>query len=575
MARLVTTVIGLILVAVLAACGGTPPPTVDCTDPTELSADVTVDTVLPLACYLVTRNIEVSAAMTLLPGTVLQFQTSSGLRVAGFGSLRAEGSAVNPITFTSASGNPNDWRGVGIFSNSAANALDHVIIENAGITWTTINGGNATNLYLGQFGRAAITNSTFRRAGNAGVGLYVEDQTGQLTAFFENTFDANTGAAMRVAAQQLGMIGPGNTFGMNALAGAAHIRVASAADITASARWRAADVPYRFAGNHVLVDPGAVITIEAGARLEFESSAGMRVNAGALRALGASDAPVTFTSASGNPDGWRGLGIASSSELNELRFVAMANAGATWSVINDGNSTNLYLGPDARVSITDSTFASSGGHGIVLGGERARLGEFERNAFDGNASSPLRLYGNQLTMIGEDNVFRPNAPFGSRFVEVLGATVQSDQLWRALDVPYRFVENVFVNDPDATVTVAAGATLEFTNAAGLRVNAGALQAVGTADAGITFTSSTGNPGGWRGLGIASGGANRLRFVTMEHAGVSWSAINDSRPANLYVAPGGVVSVADSVFRNSSSPHDVYVEGRLNDEGGNLFGTVGP
>lgn len=263
------------------------PVTVDCGAATPLSDDIIADTTLPLDYYHVTSNVTVSAALTLLPGAVLEFDTSAGLRIADGGSLRAVGTSVNPITFRSRSGDGNDWRAVGIWTSSA------------------------TNLYLGPVGRAAITNSTFRNAGNSGVGVYVANRASEFLAFENNRFDGNEGAAMRVTSHQLGQIGSGNQFDVddNALPGAKHIRVASDEDLRSNATWPATDVPYRFAGNHFIDDFGAVITVEAGATREFEANAGLAVVSGALRAEGSSGAPVTFTSASGDRNDWRGLGI--------------------------------------------------------------------------------------------------------------------------------------------------------------------------------------------------------------------------------------------------------------------------
>ncbi len=561
--------------------------TVDCDAATPLTDDITVDTTLPLECFLVSSNVTVSAALTLLPGAVLEFERSAGLRVADGGSLSAEGTAVNPITFRSRSGESDDWRGVGIFTSSSENVLDHVVIENAGRTWGAINGSNATNLYLGSSGRAAITNSTFRTAGNDGVGVYVESRTSEFAAFENNRFDDNEGAAMRVTSHQLGQIGAGNEFDLDdsARPGAKHIQVASDGDLRASATWPAADVPYRFFSNHFIDDVGAVITIEAGATLEFDRSAGLAVNAGALRAEGTAAAPVTFTSASGNRDDWRGVGIFSSSSDNLFDHVVLSNAGRTWGDINGGNATNLYVGTNGVVAITNSTFATAGndGVGLYVDAGSSQLSAFEDNTFDDNELAPMRITSRQLGSIGAGNEFALNARAGARHIRVASdGDVVSSATWRAVDVPYRFFDNHFIDDADAVITIEPGTTLEFDRGAGLRVNGGALSVVGTSDDRIVFTSASGNPDDWRGLGIASSSdENVLDFVTMEKAGRTWGAINDSNRTNLYVAEFAKVAVTNSAF-NDSGGWGIYVDddGEVTDadgdaidpttEGGNTF-----
>ncbi|MBW6457367.1 MAG: Ig-like domain-containing protein, partial [Trueperaceae bacterium] len=281
-----------------------------------ISQDVDADTALPLDCYLVTRAVKVSARLSVVAGSILYFEDDAGLRVIPDGSLRAEGTALHPITFTSESGLRDDWFGVGIFSDSAANVLDHVRMENAGKTFATINGMQPTNLYVGavtpdplEYGRVAITNSSFGSAGKlaadpvpgTGTGLYVAWAENVLAAFEDNTFDGNGRAAMRVTSHQLGSIGAGNVFGVGAAPGAAFVEVARDGNVVASATWRALDVPYRFFHAHVVNDPAAVIAIAPGAVLEFTNQAGIRVGAGALRAIGTAAAKITFTSVSGDP----------------------------------------------------------------------------------------------------------------------------------------------------------------------------------------------------------------------------------------------------------------------------------
>ena len=563
------------------------PVTVDCDAATPLTDDITVDTTLPLECFLVSSNVTVSAALTLQPGAVLEFERSAGLRVADGGSLRAEGTASNPITFRSRSGDSDDWRGVGIFTSSADNVLDHVVMENAGRTWSVINGNNATNLYLGPVGRAAITNSTFRTAGNNGVGVYADSRTSEFLAFENNRFDDNELAAMRITSNQLGQIGAGNVFDLddNARPGAKHIRVASDEDLRASATWPAADVPYRFFGNHFVNDVGAVITIEAGATLEFDRSAGLAVDAGALRAEGTAAAPVTFTSASGDPDDWRGVGIFSSSSQNSFDHAVLSNAGRTWSVINGNNATNLYVGTNGVVSITNSTFATAGndGVGLYVNAGSSQLIAFEGNTFDDNDRAAMRITSRQLGSIGAGNVFALNARAGARHIRVASdGDLVSSATWRAVDVPYRFFDNHFINDADAVITIEPGTTLEFDRGAGLRVDAGALSAIGTSDDRIVFTSASGNPDDWRGLGISSNSDdNALDFVTMENAGRSWSVINNGNSTNLYVDAFSKVAVTNSAF-NDSAGWGIYVanNGEVTDaagdpinpatEGGNTF-----
>jgi len=336
-----------------------------------VSEDIDVDTALPLDCYLLTRAVHVSARLSLAAGSIVYAGTNGGLRIAPGGSLRAEGTALHPITFTSESGERDDWYGVGIFSDSDDNVLDHVRMENAGNTFGSVNGMQPTNLYVGavtpdplEYGRVAITNSSFGDAGKlagdstpgTGTGLYVGWAENVLATFEGNTFDGNGRAAIRMTSHQLGSIGAGNVFGVGAAPGAAFIEVARDGDLTSSATWRVVDVPYRFAQAHVLNDAGAVISIDPGAVFEFETQAGLRVGAGALRAIGTAAAPITFTSASGERGDWYGVGIFSDSDRNALDHVLMEKAGTTSGTVNAMQPSNLYVAATGVVAVTNSAF---------------------------------------------------------------------------------------------------------------------------------------------------------------------------------------------------------------------------
>ncbi len=80
----------------------------------------------------------------------------------------------------------------------------------------------------------------------------------------------------------------------------------------------------------------------------------------------------------------------------------------------------------------------------------------------------------------------------------------------------------------------------------MRVGAGALRAIGTAGDRITFTSGSGDPGDWRGVGAwSTNNQNAFPFVTMDDAGEQDTEINGFTGANLYVASSGRIAVSDS------------------------------
>ena len=374
---------------------------VDCGDATPLSSDITVATTLPLACYHVARVVDVSASLTVQPGTVFQFGGWAGLRITATGSLRAQGTGGFPITFTSRSGATNAWYGVGILSDSPENVLEHVVIEKAGQRSSWVNGSYATAMYLGENAGVAITDSIFREVGDNGVGLAVHGRTSRLHAFARNAFDSNEGAAMNVTWHQLGAIGEGNVFDLEgrALQVAKHIVVRYDEPLRASATWGPHDAPYRFFGLHFVAEDDAVITIVPGTRLTFDRYAGLRVNAGALRALGSAveGGRITFSRAVAD-QGWYGVGFATVNDDNELRYVTIAGASLGHTGIDGNQRTNLLVSPIGRVAVTHSAF-NDAVYGIYIengGVVTDQLGEpinpatHGSNTFSGNTTGDVR-----------------------------------------------------------------------------------------------------------------------------------------------------------------------------------------
>ncbi|HWQ92249.1 MAG TPA: polymorphic toxin-type HINT domain-containing protein [Clostridia bacterium] len=75
-----------------------------------------------------------NAVLTVRPGTTLRFATGAGLRVQQ-GALRAEGTALDPIVFTSAKDQPGqvpapaDWQGIVLDGGANASVLKHVFVR--------------------------------------------------------------------------------------------------------------------------------------------------------------------------------------------------------------------------------------------------------------------------------------------------------------------------------------------------------------------------------------------------------------------------------------------------------------
>ncbi len=132
--------------------------------------------------------------------------------------------------------------------------------------------------------------------------------------------------------------------------------------------------------------------------------------------------------------------------------------------------------------------------------------------------------------------------------------IDHDTVWPAIEITV--VDDVEVV-AGASLTIASGTTVAFDGFHGLRVLDGDLQAIGTPDAPITFTSSEpglwqpdlGRGGAWNGLAFvnvpAMRDSSRLRWCVIEHAkalpGDEW-LVPDGPGGVLVDGTGGAVRV---------------------------------
>lgn len=136
--------------------------------------------------------------------------------------------------------------------------------------------------------------------------------------------------------------------------------------ISSDTTW-SGDRVYRLTGN-VVVQAGATLTVEAGARVEANADRVLRVQ-GNLVAVGTEDAPVVFTSLENSPApyDWQGLEILEGARL-ELTHCEISYANVGVSAYHDGDGTGeivvddcviRYNGTGVRTRDVDVTVSNS------------------------------------------------------------------------------------------------------------------------------------------------------------------------------------------------------------------------
>ncbi len=243
--------------------------------------------------------------LTIEPGVTIRFRTGAGIECgrAGPGGVVAVGTANSNVTFTSDAETParGDWRGLAFLGRTLAGSrLSHCIVEFAGA-------GNAAAVRESASIGLSLSNCVIRQSGGAGVvcvGGYLND-------FSNNIVTTCVGPALRLPAEGISRIGPGNNLTGNGPGG--DIVLVDGGRVVTSGNWRSPGVPYVFrASVQVSGDSGPVVAIEPGATLQFQSGTGIiigdTVASGGLIADGTAG-QIEFTSAAENPQpgDWRGL----------------------------------------------------------------------------------------------------------------------------------------------------------------------------------------------------------------------------------------------------------------------------
>ncbi len=261
--------------------------------------------------------INVQAALSIEPGTVVVFGHDVRLNFTDSGSLDARGTAENPVILRGAEEQHGYWYGL-CFGAIRESVLDHVQLWWAGKVWSggssVCNGavaGSSTGFMSAE--PVHITNSLIHGSSASGIsahGFILGD-------FSNNVLSGNLGYGARVHTRNVSSLGPGNYLGPAAAPnGLPYIHVSREhSEPRGPELWRNHDAAYHidnrsdaaYTGPFAISD-GVQITIEAGT--DFVMGAGtafMIVDGASLQADGTDSAPVTFRGDENTPGHWQDL----------------------------------------------------------------------------------------------------------------------------------------------------------------------------------------------------------------------------------------------------------------------------
>lgn len=335
--------------------------------------------------YLVTKDIPVSAELTIDQGITMAFDRDKSLSIEEKGTVSALGVKEQRIRFTGIQSQKSYWAGIKLYSPSTANAFSFVDVEFGGsrIAFTNTKAG------LAMFGnnKAQISLSDCNFTSNDGYGLYVQIGS-TLRAFQRNTFKKQTEAGILIDAYNATILDADSKFtGEN---GRDVVEISSS-DIKngQNVSWPAFTdkTPYRLMGN-MAIETGW--TLKPGVTVEVARDAMISINRnGYLSAKGTTDNKVVITGSSRNTAHWRGIIVYSVSNQNVIENAEISGGGSATIVSGKRAAVTAY-GKGARLTIKSTRISNSGGYGIMYTSDAEINGDAAAaNTFASNADSNL------------------------------------------------------------------------------------------------------------------------------------------------------------------------------------------
>jgi hypothetical protein len=364
-----------VFASLLAACGD---PVVTGTNKVCVLEEtkITAATSLPTSgcgSYEISKVIEVSAALTIAPGTTLKFANTAGLQILETGSLNATGTKEKPITFTGITQTKGAWKGLAFRSNDPANKLIYTNVSFAG-------GGEFCCDYFspGEFGAAVnlggatmdspvqvtIANSTISNSG--AYGLYLFD-TGTLPGFSSNTFKSNALAPVSVPISRVGVLDSASIYSGGADVNVEQfvrvndIDVNNKAATNITQTMRKLDLPYRISAGaaDVQLEYRGALTINAGAILEFEANSGLQITrTGSITVSGTATDRVLFKGRLNTPGFWRGINVLSVG--NTMSYATIRDAGSSkFDGADNGAKAGITIGGGFQTEVSSIAMGNS------------------------------------------------------------------------------------------------------------------------------------------------------------------------------------------------------------------------
>ncbi|MBC7126390.1 MAG: right-handed parallel beta-helix repeat-containing protein, partial [Bacteroidales bacterium] len=285
-------------------------------------------------------------------------------------------------------------------------------------------------------------------------------------------------------------------------------------DITTNTTWESGKT-YVISGS-IGVD-GAILTIEPGVTVKFETGASLHIgyyNNATLIANGTTSKPIVFTSTAANPTAgaWEGITFWDNSLNSSMQYCKVQYAGKS----NEG-AVNVKT---CAITFSNNEVTNAKYYGVMLNYEGS-FTEMANNSFANCGDHPLRISAEYMHTIGVGNTFTCPDDKG---ISVFSGDATGNITWRKHSVPY-FIDSDIDYD-NGTLTIEPGAIFKFSAGGELHIgyyNNSTLVANGTSNDKIVFTSSAAVPaaGAWEGITFWDHSLNSsMHYCDILYAGTS-------------------------------------------------------
>ena len=530
-------------------------------------------------------SVKGNALLTIEPGVIIAFEgEESGIFTSEGGGLKAMGTQTDPIQFIGTTENKGVWKGIYFGSNHPENAINYVTVMHAGRSASGQSGEKGgVQLSRGEDSKASITNCTI--VNNDGYGLFITDQ-GNLNGFSNNSISNNEKAPIALFFNQLGALDNTSDFQGN-VENFVEVREN---EIEADAvQIPLVNVPYRFIESKKYSIRNA-LNIDAGNILEFVNGAGFRLGeqssdcaatTGSLNATGTMENPIMFQGVTPGKGTWLGIGFNSSSPNNKLIYCNISGGGSGKIYNAPTFGANITMQCESRVTIQNTSISDSGGHGILMHDEDAKLEDFQDNSVSNNELAPVWMHLPQVDQLDGNSSYAEGN--GRPYIQVEGnAITEADLTIKNIEVPYRIETEQSGRETyvEKAITIEPGVILEFESSAGIVLGSpgvdcipvtGSLNAVGTVEQPIVFKGATAGQGTWLGIGINSdSNTNILKYCEISGGGAE-QMYNAGGQGNIVLHCSGSLSIENSSIEDSGGWGIDFVQGGNSlSESGNTF-----